>query len=423
MRVTFFVFSISIVAILQLLNGCRPENEVGMPFPGWQPGEMDIHHIYTGRGEANFLIFPDGTSMLIDAGDWDPKDYPKMCEEKPDSSRRAGAWIARYIEHVNPNHSQVDYLMISHFHNDHTGDCTNQAPLTTGRNPDYVLTGIAEVGETIHFGKVFDRGYPDYQYPLPIQEPDVENYRTFINWKVAKDGLLQERFEVGHCNQIALLKEPRKYRDLFSIQNLSANGEVWTGKGTETIRYYDLNPQNLSTWQNENTKSIGLRISYGPFRYYTAGDISGEVLDNTGRPIDLEERIGQACGPVDVCKANHHAYLDAMSEGFVRNIRARNYVIPVWDFEHIQPEIIRRILSPQLYIGERTIYPTNLPEALYEKYEKDDWMKAVCRQDGHIVVKVYNEGRHYKIYVLSTEDERMIVKDVRNYEILTVRHN
>ena len=42
--------------------------EVGRPYAGWGTGEMDIHVIYTGRGESLFHIFPDGTSMLIDAG-------------------------------------------------------------------------------------------------------------------------------------------------------------------------------------------------------------------------------------------------------------------------------------------------------------------------------------------------------------------
>ena len=30
---------------------------------------MELHHINTGRGNAGFYIFPDGTTMLVDAGD------------------------------------------------------------------------------------------------------------------------------------------------------------------------------------------------------------------------------------------------------------------------------------------------------------------------------------------------------------------
>ena len=58
------------------LTACdSPEQQ---QFPAWQEGEMEIHHIYTGRGESNFMIFPDGTSLLVDVGDWDPSNDPNM---------------------------------------------------------------------------------------------------------------------------------------------------------------------------------------------------------------------------------------------------------------------------------------------------------------------------------------------------------
>ena len=44
---------------------------VGNRLPGWRPGEYQVHFIYTGVAESMFLIFPDGTSMLLDCGDHD----------------------------------------------------------------------------------------------------------------------------------------------------------------------------------------------------------------------------------------------------------------------------------------------------------------------------------------------------------------
>ena len=37
----------------------------GKPLPVWQKGYLDLHHINTGRGNAAFYIFPDGTTMLF----------------------------------------------------------------------------------------------------------------------------------------------------------------------------------------------------------------------------------------------------------------------------------------------------------------------------------------------------------------------
>lgn len=381
-------------------------------FPGWQEGEMEIHHIYTGRGEANFMVFPDGTTMLVDAGDWDPNDYPKMCDLLPDSSRRAGAWIARYIEQMNPNKREVDYLMISHFHSDHTGDHMNPVAVTEGREANYPLTGIMETGETIRFGRVYDRGYPDYSYPMKIIDKDVDYFRAFVKWQTEQFGLQQDCFKVGALNQIVLLKRPQEYSELFSIRNLVANGEIWTGRGEETVCYYGMNPANLSDYQNENSKSMGICISYGPFRYYTAGDLSGALLDADGKTVNLEAKVGEICGQVDVCKANHHAYLDAMSEEFIRNIRARQYVISTWDHEHTQPSVIGRMVSEQLYPGKRMVFSTNIPELLRKKYAEEEWMRSVCPENGHVVVKVYDKGRSYKIYVLSATDKSYPVKAV-----------
>ena len=404
---------ISLIVIIIFVFSCTSDNnEIGKTYVGWKEGEMDIHHIYTGRGESNFHIFPDGTTMLIDAGDWDPSDYDKMCELLPDSSRRSGEWIARYIKRVNPFKNYVDYLIISHFHEDHIGDCTNNAESTSGRNPDYVLTGISEVGESIQFGKLIDRGWPDYEYPLPINDPDVDNYLAFVKWKVENDGLYPEAFDIGSSDQIILLKDKEKYNRLFSIQNLAANGRVWTGQKKETIDYYDLHPDNKSNWQNENTKSLAMRISYGPFSYYTGGDLSGKLLDKEGNPVDIEEEVAKISGAVDICKANHHAYKDAMTEGFLKHIDASAYIIPVWDHEHIQPGVIERIVSFSPKDIGPIIFLTRFPEVLRTKYVSEKWMESVSQEDGHVVVKVYDNGEKYKIYILSVQDEIQIVKSV-----------
>lgn len=396
--------------LLSLTTCSSPEE---MTFPAWQEGEMEIHHIYTGRGESNFMIFPDGTSLLVDVGDWDPSNDPNMCEPLPNASRRAGSWVARYVNRVNPHGNEVDYLMVSHFHNDHTGDSTLPLPQTEGQDPDYVLVGITEAGQSLRFGQAFDRGYPDYAYPLPIRDPDVDNYRAFLKNQERQYGLRQEAFVVGQENQIALRHASEKYKSLFSIRNLAANGEVWTGEKGKTYRLYDINEANLDPQrQNENTKSLVLRISYGPFRYYCGGDVSGQLLDEYGEPVNVEELVAKACGQVDVCKANHHAYKDAMTEEFIQHIQARQFIIPVWDYEHIQPTIIQRMASLTPANDGPIVFPTGLPQTLRQRYAEEPWMKAVAPVAGHVVVKVFNKGKRYKIYVLSALDEDMHVQAV-----------
>lgn len=391
------------------LCSCSTEDQIGKPYQGWHNGEMDIHHIYTGRGESNFFIFPDATTMLIDAGDHDPayEDFPYMVKPMPDKSRRSGEWIARYIERTNPHKEKVDYLMASHFHNDHTGSINSDAKMTSGRNPDYKLVGLAEVGEWIKFDTSFDRGYPNYNYPVVINDAHTNNYRAFIKHHVENHGLKQEVFKVGQLNQITLRYNPDKYADNFSIRNLAASGEIWNRTEGTTTRYYDLNPDNLGKKQNENTKSLAIRIDYGPFSYYTGGDLTGSVKDANGNPINLEAKVGEACGQVDVCKSNHHSYLDSMHEGFLEAVRAKHYVNCTWDLQHTQPKIFQRVLSKSdCLIFHQYLWPEQMA-----KHKGEEWTKKVIEQ-GHIVVKAYDKGRKYKVYILSAEDEQMIVKAI-----------
>jgi len=60
----------------------------------WTPGTMDIHHINTGRGDAAFMIFPDGTTLIFDAGAQDPTaprtNSPRNAQAKPSADRAPG---------------------------------------------------------------------------------------------------------------------------------------------------------------------------------------------------------------------------------------------------------------------------------------------------------------------------------------------
>ena len=394
--------NLTLLSCLFLLS-CGPTDKVGEPYRGWKSGELDIHHIYTGRGEANLYIMPDATTMLVDAGDH--QATVPMTDPKPDLSRRGGEWVARYIERVNPNGTNVDYFMLSHFHDDHMGSASLDVPVTEGRGQDYKLVGVADVGETIHFGQFFDRGYPDYNYPVEVSRNiHNDNFLRFTDYHKKQFGATQEAFKPGALNQIAMKYNAEKYSDLFSIRNIASNGEIWTG---------DLNPENTSSAGNENTKSISFRIDYGPFSYYAGGDTTGNLKIANGESVNIEAKVGEACGEVDVVKCNHHAYLDSMHPDFLRNVKAKAYIDCVWDQYHTQEKIISRVLSQDIYQGERMFYTQYIVEKARKEHAGKDWYEnGVCPYDGHIVVKAYDKGRKYKIYRLSAEDEQMIVQAI-----------
>ena len=130
--------------------------------PKWQEGYMDIHTIATGRGDATFVVMPDGTTLMIDAGD----NGKTKDKQHPDTTRRAGEWQAIYMQKVMeglPGNGKVDYAMITHFHDDHMGSWRQMLPGENG----YGLSGITLVGEMVGYNKLLDRGWPDYDFPAP----------------------------------------------------------------------------------------------------------------------------------------------------------------------------------------------------------------------------------------------------------------
>src|SRR6185312_2231806 len=106
--------------VLLLLLGCLCAAGQQGEFPPWTTGNLDIHQIATGRGNSAFFIFPDGTTMLVDAGAAGDGQTIPYTEPFPNASRRAGEWIARYVQHMLPGgYDHLDYALITHFHADH----------------------------------------------------------------------------------------------------------------------------------------------------------------------------------------------------------------------------------------------------------------------------------------------------------------
>ena len=106
-----------------------------------------------------------------------------------------------------------------------------------------------------------------------------------------------------------------------------------------------------------------------------------------------------------------------MHPDFLKHINAQAYINPVWDQFHTQPEIIERMLSQEQYSGKKNAQPTMvLTQYIVESARKQrstaEWLERVGPHNGHIVVKVYNKGKKYKIYRLSADDENMKIQTV-----------
>jgi len=144
------------------------------------------------------------------------------------------------------------FSFLSHFHVDHLG-------------------GLDEVLNARPFTTAYDRG--DVNRP---SNTDVNNY-------LAAAGARRATITVGAVYQLG---------GGATLTCVAANGFVAGGA------FVDPTPSA----QEENSRSIALRLDYGMFSMWFGGDLTGGASSTA----DVESPASLACGDVDVYKCNHH---------------------------------------------------------------------------------------------------------------------
>jgi beta-lactamase superfamily II metal-dependent hydrolase len=377
------------------------EDIVGQPLRPWRRGGLDIHHIATGRGDAALVIGPDGTSLMIDAGA-SGTPPPASLDIRPGPERRAGEWIGRYARRhlAATGEPRLDAFLVSHLHPDHVGDVGPDAPLAPGGA--YRLTGVSDVAALLPIGLLVDRDYPDYDFPKPWDAPFARNYVAFVRERIRTGGRV-ERFRVGADDQFVPRRDPAAF-PAFDIRNLAANGEVWTGRGTETRRLFPpIETLAKDDIPDENACSAAIRLRYGAFGYFAAGDLTSNSFDGALPWRDVETPAAQAAGPVDVAVAAHHGMFDATGADVVRALKPRAWIIQGWHAAHPSPDALERMLSQRLYTGPRDVFATGLSPAneLAHKWLTD----RLAAREGHVVVRVAPGGGSYRVVVTDNRDE------------------
>lgn len=384
---------------------------VGKALPPWKAGEFQVHFIYTGVAESMFWIMPDGTTMLLDCG-----DHPAITRGKkalwtlPDGKRHAGEWIARYVSRVNPGKTDVDYLMISHHHADHSGQDGWCSGTREWNGQTLSLSGILEAAETLRFKRGFDRGWPSFDDPVPNERSDkvaFPHIRRTLAYLAERDGLEMQKFHVGAVNQLSMLKAPDDF-PAFRIVNISGNGKILQKDGNVRDLYCGFrNARSV----NENAMSLGLIVEYGPFRFYSAGDFSCRQKMGDGTVMDIEAELAREMAPVDVAKVNHHGH-HSMSAELVAALRARVWTACMWDQLHMTSDTLERLASRKSYEGPRLIAPCVFsPERRLEDAGKA-FLEDIAPESfdaGHVVLTVSPGGGGYSIAYVTADDESMRV--------------
>ena len=387
----------------------------GDVLPAWTAGTLDIHQIVTGRGNAAFMMFPDGTTLLLDAGDAGDTEYDRLrasdADQRPDASRTPAQWIARYIRRMTGEAApRLDYAVITHFHPDHMGIITGSEPLTA--HGTYRLRGLTEVDEEIPIARLMDRGWPDYQYlPPPGDDAMFTNYRRFVSERTATGALTMIGAQAGSTDQITQVRRPDPKLP-FEVRVVAVNDRVWTGRGSETkVRFPALASIQVSEdWPNENLCSVALRIRYGRFDYFTGGDIAGYPVPGAPAWHDVETDVARAIGRTDVHVVNHHGSIEEENPFWLATLRSRVMILPAWAATHPSADVLKRMLSRRVYPEPRDVFVTLFRDAT--KASIGARAAQVASDHGHVVVRVEPGGFRYWVLVLDDTTESYRVTSV-----------
>lgn len=361
---------------------------------------LDIHHLATGRGDATVVVAPNGLVALIDAGAVAKPD-PAQVPARPDSSRAAGEWIARYAQRrlAETGREGLHAAMVTHLHPDHIGGVGPSTPLDASES--YRLTGMSDVAAHVPIGRLLDPDYPDYGDPAFEDRVAAENYVAFIRSFVARGGRV-ERLRVGATGQ--LLPNVTVERASFSIRVVASRGSVWTGTDSDAHVVFPSRGTLAPTDQpNENASSAAILIAYGPFRYFAGGDLSDWADAGTRPWLNALTPAARSVGQVDVSMLPHHGMFDASSAATVQALAARNWVISAWHAAHPSIDVLERAFSSRLYQGDRDIYATALHPAAGLTMGR--LTQKFASADGHVVCRVEPGGARYSMIVTGAADE------------------
>ena len=388
--ITILSLCLAVIIFTAGYNGKKAR--VGKTLPAWSEGYLDIHTISTGRGECIFFILPDGTSIVVDAGEFsrEGKKYANVVQ-RPNAQTRPTKAFGDYIRHFNP-YDAIDYFNLSHFHMDHMGNA--EPEYERSAEGDYLLTGVMALHHQVPYRNVIDRAYGAYD-SLSVKAMSVKvlpEYKKFLEYHTAKGTLKASRFELGAVNQFAMLHNAAAYPD-FRIENVCSNGYVWdNGKAVDV---YEGIRENI----RENAASCGFVIRYGAFDFLTAGDI--------GDYHDLELRVAKAVGQVEAVKAHHHLSPHSMCLPSVEVLRPQTIVATSFYNRDIQPD-----KSKFDYIAQHNcrLYCTSVGE---EQLAADPESYKKCAEvSGHIVIRVAPSGKEYMVYSLDDTDSKYRVKKI-----------
>ena len=234
-----------------------------------QAKPLQIYFVDVEGGQSTLFVTPAGESLLIDTG-W------------PDNNNRDADRIVAAAK--NAGITKIDYVLITHFHDDHVG-------------------GAPQIAAKIPIGAFIDHG----------ENRESADATTAERWKA-----YQQLLATGKYKHVVA-----KPGDVLPINGMhatvvSADGATITeplpGAGAENPFCKDA--EQFPEDQTENRRSLGTAIQFGRLRILDLGDLT---RDEEAKLVCPRNNLGK----VDIYIVSHHGWLQSGSPAFVHAIAPR----------------------------------------------------------------------------------------------------
>jgi competence protein ComEC len=281
-------------------------------------GKLTIHFLDVGQGDSALIVFPRGTTMLVDAG--------------------GELQIGKVINHTNSAEAATDRPATQATANQRAGAVDadmNEAPISDD--------GFA-IGEAVVSRFLWSQGRTRLDYVLATHA-DADHIAGF--------SAVLKNFHVGQAligHRPADDFEYKRFAEAIRQQRIPL-GSLTAGQrfDIEGVRVEVLWPPRPSSWPvtSNNNDSIVLRLIYGAVAILLTGDIEeaaeAAILSSA---VDLR---------ADVLKVPHHGSKTSSTAAFLDRVHPRCAVISVGErsrFGHPHESVVERYLSRAIPLFE-----------------------------------------------------------------------
>ncbi len=249
-------------AAISLLSGANAA-------PAAAEKSLRVYFVDVEGGQATLFVTPEGQALLIDTG-W-PGNEGRDADRIVAAAKSAGL-------------SKIDYVLITHFHNDHVG-------------------GAPQLAARIPIGTFIDHG----------ENRESTDAPTVQGWQAYQALLATGKYKRITPQPGDVLPIPGMYATVISADGALIEKPL-AGAGQENAACKESETRPAD--KTENLRSLGTFIAFGKLRILDLGDLTWDKEMELMCPLNK-------LGHVDVYIVSHHGWQQSSSPALVYGIAPR----------------------------------------------------------------------------------------------------